>query len=384
MIKGGNDKLFGKSQVETCSDLIYEKTPQRTREREPTRGKTNMIQCEKLCRNFRIYTKEPGLKSAIRSFFKRSYTVNQAVKSFQLNAERPEMIGLLGPNGSGKTTLMKMFTGIIVPSSGTLKVLGEVPWKRKNRFKKNISLVMGQKSQLWWDIPVMDSLLLFQKYYEIEDSRFKKRVFELGERLETKRLLHVPVRKLSLGERMKMELMACFLHEPKIIFLDEPTIGLDIASQKNVREFLKDYQKEKKPLILLTSHYMADVEALCDRIVLIIKGQKQFDGQMEDFRTLFQREKTIVFNFHRAVPDRPALWSRFHCEWSGNNFQLKMRLPEEKLKEVTAEVLNRCPVSDFHTEKVSIEEVMDTVLSNPVLLANRQKQDKTHSTETEN
>ena len=331
-----------------------------------------MIVCENLCRNFKVYARKPGLRAVAKSFFKRSYTINPAVKNFNLAVEGPELIGLLGPNGSGKTTLMKMFTGIIVPSSGSLKILGDNPWRRKNDFKKNISLVMGQKSQLWWDIPVMDSLLLFQKYYEIEEDQFKKRVSDLGERLEVMKLLHIPVRKLSLGERMKMELMACLLHEPQIIFLDEPTIGLDIRSQKNVREFLKDYYEKKKPLIILTSHYMADVEALCKRIVLITKGEKQFDGKMEDFRKLLQTEKTIVFNFHQPVVSKPEeLENRFHCEWSDDQLQLKIRLPEKELKNITVEVLNRCPVSDFHTEKVSIEEIMDKVLSNPSLLSNR-------------
>ena len=329
-----------------------------------------MIVCKDLCRNFQIYTREPGLRAAMRSFFKRSYITKQAVKNFNFNVEGPELIGLLGPNGSGKTTLMKMFTGIIVPSKGVLKVLGDNPWRRKTDFKKNISLVMGQKSQLWWDIPVMDSLLLFQKYYEIEESRFKKKISDLGERLDIMQLLHIPVRKLSLGERMKMELMACLLHEPQIICLDEPTIGLDIRAQKNVREFLKDYYQKKKPLIILTSHYMADVEALCDRIVLITEGEKQFDGRMKDFKKLLQKEKTIIFNFHQPVSSHPAEWeNRFYCEWSKDNLQVKIRLPEEKLKETTVAVLNSYPVSDFHTEKVSIEEIMDKVLSNPALLS---------------
>ena len=256
-----------------------------------------MIECENLSRDFKIYTKKEGLKGTLQSFFKRTYYINQAVKDFNLKLDSHGLVGLLGPNGSGKTTLMKMFTGIIVPSRGSVKVLGEIPSKRKNAFKKNISLVMGQKSQLWWDIPVMDSFLLFQKYYEIEEKKFKNRVQDLGERLNIRALFHVPVRKLSLGERMKMELIACLLHEPKVIFLDEPTIGLDIIAQKNVRQFLKDYYQEKKPLILLTSHYMADVEALCERIVLILDGKKTFEGSIEDFKTKFRKEKTIVFNF---------------------------------------------------------------------------------------
>lgn len=324
-----------------------------------------MIECEKLSRDFRIYTKKEGLSGTLQSFFKRTYYINQAVKDFDLKLGAHGLVGLLGPNGSGKTTLMKMFTGIIVPSRGTVRVLGEIPSHRKSSFKKNISLVMGQKSQLWWDIPAMDSFLLFQKYYEIEEGDFKKRINNLGERLDTSSLLHIPVRKLSLGERMKMELMACLLHEPKVIFLDEPTIGLDISAQKNVRQFLKEYYEEKKPLIILTSHYMADVEALCEKIVLILKGEKKFEGSIENFKQKFRKEKTIVFNFEKSISNFPSNWSTlYHCYWSQDKTQLKIRVPEKNVKQVTIEILNQFAVSDFHTEKVSVEEVMDEILSN--------------------
>lgn len=324
-----------------------------------------MIECKKLSRDFKIYTKKAGLAGTLQTFFKRTYYINQAIKDFDLKLDTHGLVGLLGPNGSGKTTLMKMLTGIIVPSRGTAKVLGEIPSKRRNVFKKNISLVMGQKSQLWWDIPVMDSFLLFQKYYEIEEKDFKKRVYDLGERLNTRPLFHVPVRKLSLGERMKMELMACLLHEPKVIFLDEPTIGLDILAQKNVRKFLKDYYEEKKPLIILTSHYMADVEALCEKIVLILKGEKRFEGSIGDFKKRFRKEKTIVFNFEEPALNFPKKWKeQFYCDWSQDNSQLKIRVPEKKLKQVTTEILNQFSVSDFYTEKVGVEEVMDDILSN--------------------
>ena len=323
-----------------------------------------MIECKKLCRDFKIYTKKEGLTGTLQSFFKRTYYINQAVKDFDLKLGAHGLVGLLGPNGSGKTTLMKMCTGIIVPSRGVVEVLGEVPSKRKNSFKRNISLVMGQKSQLWWDIPAMDSFLLFQKYYEIEERDFKKRVHDLAERLDIKSLLHVPVRKISLGERMKMELMACLLHEPKVIFLDEPTIGLDIAAQKNVRQFLKEYYEKKKPLIILTSHYMADVEALCEKIVLILKGEKKFEGSIEDFKRRFRKEKTIVFNFERSVVNFPEKWGKqFYCDWNRDKSQLKIRVPEKEIKLVTIEILSQFAVSDFHTEKVSVEEVMDEVLS---------------------
>ena len=323
-----------------------------------------MIECKKLSRDFKIYTKKAGLAGTLQAFFKRAYYINQAVKDFDLSLDSHGLVGLLGPNGSGKTTLMKMFTGIIVPSRGEVKVLGEIPSKRKNSFKRNISLVMGNKSQMWWDIPAMDSFLLFQRYYEIEEKDFKKRVHDLGERLHVQSLLHVPVRKLSLGERMKMELMACLLHEPKVIFLDEPTIGLDIAAQKNVRQFLKEYYEEKKPLIILTSHYMADVEALCEKIVLIVKGEKKFDGSIKDFKKGFRKEKTIVFNFDRPVADFPEKWrEQFCCDWSQDKTQLRVRVPEKEFKSVTVEILNQFSVSDFHTEKVSVEEVMDDILS---------------------
>ena len=323
-----------------------------------------MIECKNLSRDFKVFKKNEGFKGTIRSFFKRDYYINTAVKDFNLEIREPGLVGLLGPNGSGKTTLMKMLTGIIVPSRGEVTVLNQSPSQRKNSLKKNISLVMGQKAQLWWDIPVMDSFLLFQRYYEIEEKDFRKRVNELGDRLNTTKLFHIPVRKLSLGERMKMELMACLLHEPKVIFLDEPTIGLDIVAQKSVRAFLKDYYEEKKPLIILTSHYMADVEALCKKIVLILEGEKKFEGSIDDFKSLFKKEKTLVFNFEEGVKEFSKTWEeRFHCEWNQERDQLKIRVPEKQVKEVFVEILNRFVVSDFHTEKVGVEEVMDEILS---------------------
>ncbi|MGI9548491.1 MAG: ABC transporter ATP-binding protein [Bdellovibrionales bacterium] len=324
-----------------------------------------MLEATNLSKQFKLYNKEPGLKATLKTFFHRDYYFNEAVKNFNLSLPDSGLVGLIGPNGSGKTTLMKMFTGIITPSAGSVKVIGEIPSERKNKFKKNISLVMGQKSQLWWDIPVMDSLLLFQKYYEIEESVFKKRVQDLGERLETTKFFNIPVRKLSLGERMKMELMACLLHEPKVIFLDEPTIGLDSNSQKNVRQFLQEYYRDKQPLILLTSHYMADVEALCKKIVLIVKGEKKFDGSMEEFKKNFKKEKTLIFDFLT----KPSLLEStkkelkdFPHQWNESKTQLKIRVPEKQLKEITIKILTHYSVSDFQTEKVSIEDIMDQAI----------------------
>src|SRR5690606_35893830 len=202
-----------------------------------------------------------------------------------------------GPNGAGKTTLMKMFTGIVVPSHGELQVLGYRPFDREKDFRKRIALVMGQKSQLWWDIPAMDSLLLIKAYYEIPNDAFNERVEEMASLLGVKELLHVHVRKLSLGERMKLELMASLMHRPDILFLDEPTIGLDLVAQDAIRSFIKSYHERYKPTVILTSHYMQDVQALCSRLVLIMDGKKTFDGAIKDFEKILGSDKTVTFTF---------------------------------------------------------------------------------------
>ncbi|MEE3080231.1 MAG: ATP-binding cassette domain-containing protein, partial [Bdellovibrionota bacterium] len=242
-----------------------------------------MIKADKLSKRFTTYKKEPGISGAIKSFYKRDPIHKFAVQDFDLDINSGEIIGLLGPNGAGKTTLMKMFTGIIVPSSGLIEVAGHIPSKREKSFRKKIALVMGQKSQLWWDIPALDSFLLLQKYYEVSDDKFHKKINEMGEMLGVTELFHTHVRKLSLGERMKLELMASLLHEPEVLFLDEPTIGLDLVAQENIRNFIKEYHQENKLTVILTSHYMQDVQALCKDLVLIAGGKKAFDGPIKEF-----------------------------------------------------------------------------------------------------
>ena len=215
---------------------------------------------------------------SVKSIFHREYQEKIAVNSFDLKIPKGKIVGLLGPNGAGKTTLMKMFTGIIVPSHGEIKIAGHSPSKREIEFRKKIALVMGQKSQLWWDIPAMDSFELLQRYYELDHAYFKKRISEMAELLNVTSLLNTHIRKLSLGERMKMELMASLLHKPEVLFLDEPTIGLDLVAQENIRAFIKNYHEKNESTIIVTSHYMADVQELCEDIVLIFNGKKGFDG----------------------------------------------------------------------------------------------------------
>lgn len=324
-----------------------------------------MIHCENLSKTFIVPIKKPGFKENLRGFFKPSYKTVEAVREFSLDLPESGLVGLLGPNGSGKTTLMKMFTGIIVPTKGRLRVLQQEPKERPLSFRKRISLVMGQKTQLSWDLTAMDSFLLFQKYYEIKDSVFKSRLGELSERLHTSQLFHTPMRKLSLGERMKMELMACLLHDPEVIFLDEPTIGLDVKSQQNTRAFLKEYYTERKPLILLTSHYMGDVEALCEKIIIIIKGEKYFEGEVKDFKNRFKEEKSVVFHFERPVSVEKGTEDSLRWVWKNHNREVKIYGTETQIKDITIKILNDYPVSGFHTEDPGMEDIMARLLSNP-------------------
>lgn len=327
-----------------------------------------MIRANHLSKEFRIYKKDPGFLGSLRSLVARRFETNVAVSDFSLEIEPGKIVALLGPNGAGKTTLMKMFTGIIVPSSGSLEVLGFDPWDRTVEFRKRIALVMGQKSQLWWDIPAMDSLRLLKAYYEINEVDFKERVGDLSEILGVGHLLHVQVRKLSLGERMKLELMSCLLHRPDVIFLDEPTIGLDLIAQKGIRKFLKEYHQKHRPTIILTSHYMADVAALCSHIILILDGQKRFDGSMNQFEKILGREKVVTFLFSEPVATEAQCISDYEPLWNTPGLEVELRIPEENLRSVSQEILARFPVIDFYTEKIPIERVMETLWSNPDLL----------------
>lgn len=327
----------------------------------------SMISTSGLTKNFKSYKKSPGFMGSLKALYKRDYVTKTAVNSFDLNIEKGEIVGLLGPNGAGKTTLMKMFTGIIVPSEGEIKVAGYTPADRDKLFRKKIALVMGQKSQLWWDIPAMDSFLLLQKFYEISDTDFNERIEHMSELLDVKDLLHVHVRKLSLGERMKMELMASLLHNPEIIFLDEPTIGLDLVAQENIRHFIKEFHRKNNTTIILTSHYMADVHALCKRLVLILQGKKGFDGPIEEFEQILGREKSVSFTFSESIEDYTEFFENFSPEWNSDHTKVDLRIPMEALRDISAKAIEKFPVTEFNTEKMPIERVMKTLMEKPEL-----------------
>lgn len=329
---------------------------------------TYALQARKLNKTFRIYHKSPGFWGSLRGLFKREYEDNAAVRDFDLDISPGEIVGLLGENGAGKTTFMKLATGLIMPSEGELRVLGHVPFDRSRSFRKQIALVMGQKSQLWWDLPALDSLQLLKRFYELGDHEFKERVGELSELLGTGHVLRVPLRKLSLGERMKLELMACLLHHPRFVFLDEPTIGLDLVAQRRIREFLKSYHRRHGVTIILTSHYMADIEALCERIVLVNRGEKRFDGSRDAFARVLGSEKLLTFIFISPVTDEDPLFGDYAPVWNDERTEVVLKVPQERVSEVGAAVLARYPVSDFGTEKLPIERVMHRLLEKPELL----------------
>lgn len=326
-----------------------------------------ILQADNLSKSFKSFKKEEGISGSIKSLFKRDYIKKNAVDCFNLEIENNQIIGLLGPNGAGKTTLMKMFTGIIVPSSGTLTINGHKPHLRSKEYRKKIALVMGQKSQLWWDIPAMDSFVLLKKYYELEDKEFNNKINMMSEMLNVKDLLHIHVRKLSLGERMKLELMASLLHSPDILFLDEPTIGLDLVAQEKIRNFIKDYYKNNNVTIIITSHYMADVEELCERLVLIMDGKKGYDGDLENFTQILGHEKSVNFTFSESIQSDSFL-SELKTSWSNENKELEILVEENKLREISSHIISKYPVNSFYTEKLPIEKVMKRIMENPELI----------------
>jgi ABC-2 type transport system ATP-binding protein len=329
---------------------------------------TFMIQAKNLNKLFRSYKKEEGFKGSLKNLLKRDYQDKFAVKDFNLEVAPGEILGLLGPNGAGKTTLMKMMTGIIVPSSGELKVLGYAPYERSKEFRKKIALVMGQKSQLWWDIPAMDSFRLIQSYYQIPSNSFNNKLEEMSILLDVAKVLHVHVRKLSLGERMKLELIASLLHSPEILFLDEPTIGLDLISQENIRHFIRDYQKAHKVTVILTSHYMTDVAELCHRLVLIMDGTKAYDGKLKKFENLLGSDKCVSFYFNQEQEVQDPFLTNLGAKWEEGGKKLEMAIPAERLREISTYILQKYPVSNFESSQTPIEKVMKTVMKNPELL----------------
>src|SRR5882757_6317665 len=273
-----------------------------------------MIEVENLTRVFRTYKKQPGFWGGVKGLFHREFEETRAADNISFSIAEGELVGFLGPNGAGKTTTLKMLSGLIYPTSGTARVAGYDPTKRENAYRRLFALVLGQKNQLWWDLPAIESFLLLRHIYGLPADQFKTSLDELVTLLDVRHKLNVMVRELSLGERMKMELIAALLHRPRVLFLDEPTIGLDVVSQKNVRSFLRDYNRRHRVTILLTSHYMADIKELCDRVVVIHKGKKIYDGALDRLENAGGAKKKIITFVPAVGAAFPETWQSRHGE----------------------------------------------------------------------
>jgi ABC-2 type transport system ATP-binding protein len=325
-----------------------------------------IIVAEHLTKVYPVAIKEPGLGGTLSHFFNRRYRLIEAVKDVSFEIQPGEVVGFLGPNGAGKTTTLKMLTGLIHPSGGSLQVADHIPFRREKPFLEKITLVMGQKQQLLWDLPAIDSLRINAAVYGISDREFERRISELTEMLTLEEKLNQPVRKLSLGERMKAELLAALLHQPKVLFLDEPTLGLDVNAQVSVREFLQTYNRRFDATILLTSHYMADITALCDRVLLIYKGQLIYDGALNGLLDRFAPYRQVQLELERPVLETDL--SKYGEVKSVQGREVHLIIHREELTRSIAAVLSALPVLDLTITDPPIEEVIGRVFSDGAVL----------------
>lgn len=303
------------------------------------------IETENLGRVYKTYSKKEGLLNSFKGFYNREYTEKVALKEATLKIEPGKIVGLVGSNGAGKTTLLKILSGLIYPSSGEAKVLGYQPWRRETEFLKQISILLGQKNQLWWDITPRDSYSLLTKIYDLDSKAAAKTVNDLAELLQCSHVLDTQLRRLSLGERMKMEIIGSLLHNPKVLFLDEPTIGLDIVAQTTIRNFLEQYVKDHKPAIILTSHYMDDITHLADQLLLISQGQLVYDGSVEHFISTTDLKKKLVYRLKNSAEEKEIVYH------------------SHELPKILSELANGGEVVDLKVEEVDFEDVIHRFLA---------------------
>jgi ABC-2 type transport system ATP-binding protein len=323
---------------------------------------TETIKIDLLTKTYQVSEREGGIGSAVRGFFRRKYRDVQAVQRVSFSIQAGEVVGFLGPNGAGKTTTLKMLSGLLHPTSGTARVLGHIPWRREHPYLQAITLVMGQRSRLSWDIPAADSFLLNQAIYRIPDSDYQRTLKELSELLDLAPILKKPVRNLSLGERMKVELAAGLLHRPQVLFLDEPTIGLDISAQARIREFLREFNQRTGATILLTSHYMADVTALCERVIIIHEGQLKYDGSLAGLSRRIAPFKLIGVALGEPCPcdlnpyGTPVILNKGEDE---NGTKQYVQVPAGDVAAITSRMLAELPIRDLTIEDPPIESVIE-------------------------
>jgi ABC-2 type transport system ATP-binding protein len=318
-----------------------------------------VIRVSELCKTFEVPVREPGLKAAFRSLVRRKTREVKAVDGISFDIAPGEVVGFLGPNGAGKTTTLKMLSGLLYVTSGEASVLGHIPSRRQRDFLRRITLVMGNRNQLQWDLPALDSFELNRAIYGIPADQFNRTREEFIELLELGDLVDKPIRNLSLGERMKMEVVGALLHRPQVLFLDEPTIGLDVTMQKRIRAFVAEYNRRYGATVLLTSHYMADVEALCRRVIVIHRGRILFDGQLSSLAGRFAAYKTIGVVLEDGAADLSAYGEVLHREGD----RISLRVPKDETSRVTAQLLSDHSVLDLTIEDPPIEDVIEMVFA---------------------
>lgn len=315
-----------------------------------------IIEVKNLKKYFKVAQKSEGFGAAVASLFKREYREIKAVDGVDFNIQAGEMVAFLGPNGAGKTTTLKMLSGILHQTSGEVTVLGFDPRERNHAFQRQIALVMGQRNQLWWNLPATDTFLLNKDIYKIPFDQYQLMLDELVELLDLQDVLSTPVRKLSLGQRMKCELVASLLHRPSVVFLDEPTIGLDLAMQKKIRAFLKEYNRKYNATIILTSHYMDDVKEVCDRVILINHGRKIYDDQIKKLISEYAHEKYLRVDFEDEVHKEDIEGIGKIIEFSG--LQAVIAVPRAEHAKKAAELLTRFEIDNIDIQEVELEDII--------------------------
>ena len=320
-----------------------------------------MIRVSGLKKHYRVHKRPPGMKAAIKSLFKREYEVVKAVDGIDFRIAPGERVGFLGPNGAGKTTTLKMASGLLYPTSGEVIVDGHSPQKRENDFLKKIMLVMGQKQQLMWDLPPADTYELNRAIYDVPREDFTRRMKELTELLELGDLVNKPTRQLSLGERMKCELAGALVHGPKVLFLDEPTIGLDVSMQVAMRDFIRKYNEQHGATLILTSHYMDDVAVLCPRVIVIDKGALSFDGKLEELVQRVRPEKQLTLRFSQPVSREQV--AELGTVVKYEPAEVVLQVPQNAMNAAVAKALATLPVQDLNVENPPLEEVMSELFA---------------------
>ncbi|WZO99867.1 ATP-binding cassette domain-containing protein [Isosphaeraceae bacterium EP7] len=318
-----------------------------------------LIQASGLTKTYRVFQKQEGLMGSLRGLYHREYKEVAAVKDVSFSIEPGEMVAFLGPNGAGKTTTLKMLSGLIYPSAGSADVLGFTPWKREDAFRRRFALVMGQKNQLWWDLPAQDSFQLHREIYSLPASEFNATLAELTELLGVEKLTRQAVRELSLGERMKMELIAALLHQPQLLLLDEPTIGLDVIAQVAIQKCLRDYHAKRGVTMLLTSHYMRDIEALCERVLVITNGKLVHDGPLSGITEKFGRDKVVKLQFTDTVPTEEL--ARFGEITRVLGPSVDLKVDRSKVAAVLAAILDQQEVVDVSVQDPPLEQIIARV-----------------------